>query len=262
MPREGRPANDDVQFQLERLILRGELAPGEHVKEQILADRLKVGRAPIREAARALEGAGLLRRIPNRGVFVREVGLSSATDVFDIRAELAGIVGREAVHNVNARTFDELTAMIAIMDNAAAELRVDDYAGLNLQFHERLYSLADNRRVAELDRALGREMLIYRRRGLASGGGLQQSNAEHRRILDALRRGRGDELAAVLRQHIMNGKRRFLLAMGSEPGADPAVPSQAIPTQATKPQATKAQRTKAEAAAPHRAAPADRKHSA
>jgi DNA-binding GntR family transcriptional regulator len=234
MPREGRRSNDTVQYELERLILSGELAPGEHVKEQMLADRLKVGRAPVREACRALEGAGLLRRVPNRGVFVRDVGLSSATDVFDIRAELAGIVGREAVHNASERVLDELKAMIATMDTAAAALLVDQYAALNLQFHERLYSLASNRRVAELDRALGREMLIYRRRGLASGGGLEHSNAEHRRIFEALRRGRGDELAAVLRQHILNGKHRFLRAMGSDPQAGAQAPDAAPRTKARR----------------------------
>lgn len=216
MAREERPSPDFVQFELERLILSGQLTPGDHLREQALAERLKVGRPAIREACRALEGAGLLRRIPNRGVFVRDVSLSSATDVFDIRAELACIVGREAVHNATAAALAELDAMIGEMEAAASATRVDDYAALNLRFHERLYSLASNRRVAELDRALGREMLIYRRRGLASGGGLEHSNAEHRRIMLALRQGRGEQLAAVLRQHIINGKLRFLRAFSAQ----------------------------------------------
>ncbi len=223
MKGERRRSNDEVQHELERMILTGELRPGEHVKEQMLADRLRLGRAPVREACRAVERAGLLRRVPNRGVFVRRVSLNSATDVFDIRAELSGIVAREAAQNVSPRAAAELEALIGQMDAAAAGDDADGYLELNLRFHELLYSLASNRRIGELDRTLGNELLLYRRRGLASGGGLQHSNQEHRRILDALLRDRPDELAQVLRQHILNGKRRFLLAIG--PDLDPAAPA-------------------------------------
>ena len=222
MDGERRRSGDKVQHELERLILSGELPPGTHATEQLLAERLGLGRTAVREACAALERAGLLRRVPNRGFFVRQVSLSSATDVFDIRAELSGIVAREAVHNVTAPTVEALQALIVRMDAAAAAAEAAGYLGLNVEFHERLYSLADNRRVAELDRRLGAEMLVYRHRGLASGGGLQHSNAEHRRILEALLRGRGEALAEVLYQHIINGKRRFLRAIGPELGPDRA----------------------------------------
>lgn len=103
MERSPSSLSERVQCELERLILRGILKPGEHLKEQALADRLSVSRSPIREACRALERAGLVETIPHRGVFVRDVNLQDATDVFDIRAELAGIVAREAVHNVSPK---------------------------------------------------------------------------------------------------------------------------------------------------------------
>lgn len=216
MDEKKRLSNDEVQHELERLVLTGELRPGEHVKEQMLADRMGIGRAPVREACRALERAGLLRRVANRGVFVRRVSLSGAADLFDIRAELSAIVAREAVQNVEQSAANDLQSLINSMDSAAAAADADHYLDLNLQFHERLYRLANNRRVLELDRALGKELLIYRRRGLASGGGLQHSNIEHRRLLEALLRSREDELTQALRQHILNGKRRFLQAIGSD----------------------------------------------
>lgn len=215
--------SERVQCELERLILRGILKPGEHLKEQALADRLGVSRSPIREACRALERAGLVETIPHRGVFVREVNLQDATDVFDIRAELAGIVAREAVHNVSpkwARVMGELTER---MDEAATRKDADAYLDLNLEFHATLYRLADNRRVAVLDRALGNELLVYRRRGLASGGGLEVSNREHRQMLALLVEGKAKELEDLLKQHITGGKHRFLIAIGAEGQERPAV---------------------------------------
>lgn len=207
--------NERVQCELERLILRGILKPGEHIKEQALADRLGVSRSPIREACRALERAGLVETIPHRGVFVREVDLQDATDVFDIRAELAGIVARQAVHNVSPKWARVLAGLIEQMDEAATRKDADAYLDLNLEFHATLYRLADNRRVAVLDRALGNELLVYRRRGLASGGGLEVSNRDHKRMLALLVEGNAEELERLIRQHILDGKHRFLIAIGA-----------------------------------------------
>jgi len=207
--------NERVQCELERLILRGILKPGEHIKEQALADRLGVSRSPVREACRALERAGLVETIPHRGVFVRQVDLHDATDVFDIRAELAGIVARQAVHNVSPKWARVLAELIERMDEAAARKDADAYLDLNLEFHATLYRLADNRRVALLDRALGNELLVYRRRGLASGGGLEVSNREHRQMLALLVDGKAEDLERLLKQHITGGKDRFLIAIGA-----------------------------------------------
>ena len=207
---------DRVQREIERLILGGVLTPGEHIKERDLATRLQVSRGPIREACRALERAGLVEILPKRGVFVRDVKLQDATDVFDIRAELAGIVAREAVHNVSPKIAAAMVRLIERLDEAAASGNADHYLSLNLEFHATLYSLADNKRVGQLDRAMGNEILVYRRRGLASGGGLEQSNIEHRQIVRALVEGRVEDLDRILKQHILAGKHRFLIAIGAE----------------------------------------------
>ena len=206
---------DYVQRELERLILRGVLKPGEHIKEQSLAAKLGVSRGPVREACRALQRAGLVDIIPHRGVFVRDVDLRDATDVFDIRAELCGIVAREAVHNVSPKWARVLAGLIERMDEAARRKDADSYLELNLEFHATLYGLADNRRIVALDRALGNELLVYRRRGLASGGGIEMSNREHRQILAALVDGDAEELERLLKLHISGGKLRFLIAIGA-----------------------------------------------
>jgi DNA-binding GntR family transcriptional regulator len=62
-----------VQGELERMILSGELRPGEKLTEMALAARLGVSRGPLREAFRMLDESGLVRTEKNRGVFVRDL---------------------------------------------------------------------------------------------------------------------------------------------------------------------------------------------
>jgi len=80
-----------VQHEIERMILSGELGPGEHLNEKAVADKLQVSRGPVREACRALAELGFVRLIPNRGVFITQLTKADAIEVYDLRAGLTGL---------------------------------------------------------------------------------------------------------------------------------------------------------------------------
>ena len=71
-----------VQREIERMILAGDLAAGAQLREAEVAAMLGVSRGPVREAFRALEESGLVRLEKNRGVFVRQIGVEEADDIF------------------------------------------------------------------------------------------------------------------------------------------------------------------------------------
>ena len=83
-----------AQHEIERMILEGEIKAGAKLTEAWLSERLGVSRGPIREAFRMLEEAGLVRQEKNRGVFVREIPLEEALEIFDLRAAMDELVGR------------------------------------------------------------------------------------------------------------------------------------------------------------------------
>ena len=53
-----------------------------------------MSRGPVREAFRALEGSGLVRLEKNRGVFVRQISVEEADEIYELRAVLDEFVGR------------------------------------------------------------------------------------------------------------------------------------------------------------------------
>jgi DNA-binding GntR family transcriptional regulator len=89
-----------VQQELERRIVQGELAPGDKLIEAALAESLGVSRGPVREAFRMLEEAGLVRQEKNRGVFVRDIPLAEALEIFDLRAMMDEAVGRQLAEHI------------------------------------------------------------------------------------------------------------------------------------------------------------------
>jgi len=77
-----------TQREIERMIVSGELAVGARLNGSDIADTLGVSRGPVREAIRALDEAGLVRVEKNRGVFVRQVTLEEADQIYEVRAAL------------------------------------------------------------------------------------------------------------------------------------------------------------------------------
>ena len=80
-------------------IIKGELKPGERIKEAKLAQALGVSRGPIREALHVLEKKRLVEMRPRRGARVTQMSASYATSLYDIIVELYGLAARKAAEN-------------------------------------------------------------------------------------------------------------------------------------------------------------------
>ena len=79
-----------VERELERQIISGEIASGSKLNETDIAEELGVSRGPVREALRALEQVGLVYNEKNRGVFVRQISIEEADQIYEVRAALDG----------------------------------------------------------------------------------------------------------------------------------------------------------------------------
>ena len=210
-----------VAEELERMIIRGELQAGDRINESALAQVFSISRGPIREACRSLEKSNLVRVVTNRGVFVREMSVAQAAEIYDVRAHIFGLAGRLAASRITLQDVAELLSMVADMQEAKD---IDSYYPLNVAFHTRLVELSGNSRVAELYYSLGKELHLFRRRGLVGGDAMVMSNHEHMRIVEALRDHNGDLSERTMADHILAGKARLLERVkgqgleASEPG--------------------------------------------
>src|SRR5437870_13573911 len=107
-----------VQQEIERAILQGEYAPGSKLIEATLAGKMGVSRGPVREAFRMLEEAGLVRTEKNRGVFVRDIPMDEAVEIFDLRAAMDELVGRQLAARITTRQMKEVRGLVDAMEKA------------------------------------------------------------------------------------------------------------------------------------------------
>lgn len=199
-----------VQQEIERSILAGELAPGDKLIEAALAERLGVSRGPVREAFRILEQAGLVRQEKNRGAFVRQLPLDEAMEIFDMRAMMDEMVGRRLAESITPAQLKTLRGMVERMERLVKDGLADDYALLNLEFHDTLVAFAGNRKLKSIYRKLINELSLFRRINLADPALLPVSASEHRGIVKAIASGDPDAAGRAMREHVVKSKERTL----------------------------------------------------
>lgn len=149
-----------VQRQIEDLILRGILRPGERLpSERELSDRLGVSRPSLREAISALQECGLLDSRPGAGVYVAEVLGSAFSEalvqlfsehdeaVFDyisFRRDMEGLAAERAARRASDTDLAVIDTIFRKMEAAHPKRNATDEARLDADFHMAIIEASHN----------------------------------------------------------------------------------------------------------------------
>lgn len=201
-----------LETEMERMIMAGEIAPGDRINENQLALRFGTSRGPIREALRALEAGGLVELRPNRGVFVRRLSLEEACDIYAVRAALFGLAGRLCAERLGRAEVANLKRQVTAMDKAAKAKDFDAYYPLNLRLHEFIVDHSGNATLASHYRDLVKMLHLFRARSLVQGGGLAISNSEHGAMVEAIAARDAERAHRAHFDHVMQARTRLLSA--------------------------------------------------
>jgi DNA-binding GntR family transcriptional regulator len=217
MPKiEAKSLVDAVTEQLEAAIIGGDLAPGERLREQVLAAEYGISRGPLREAIRRLEGRRLLERTANIGVSVVELSPGRLSELLNVREALEGMACRLAAERLSPVDIDELRAML---DDHAGNDEVISGEGYYQQsgdfdFHFRIAKASQNDYLISMISGDLYDLLrLYRYKSSTMTGRAKAALAEHHAILDALATGDPDQAEQAMRTHIRNARIHAQLAM-------------------------------------------------
>jgi DNA-binding GntR family transcriptional regulator len=198
MTAEGYVSKTDLVAALIReLVITGELAAGEQLRQRDLAQRFGVSQTPVREAMRRLESEGLVVCDTHRGFTVAAPELGPVEENFQIRAALESLGASLAARKIDtvglARLRDLNDQMRALPDHDPS------YAELNREFHFTVYEYARSPLLLSLMRLLWVS--------LHGGPRVTRTHAEsarqHDEILAALAGGDAAGASARTHQHIM-----------------------------------------------------------
>ncbi|MEV8466269.1 FadR/GntR family transcriptional regulator [Fluviibacterium sp. DFM31] len=216
--------SDQIYRQLAGDIEAGRLARGAKLpSETALAAEYGVSRPTVREALARLREEGMITSRRGSGAYVQEVSeritriapLASIQDLrmcFKFRIGLESEAARLAAQNHTDDDLRWLEAEIAAMDsaNAKGETGMEQ----DFRFHMAVARASQNRFfVAGLEQVrphIAQGMTINRTLSLmAETPRLVKVQDEHRRVLDAIRKGNGDAAADAMATHLGNALTRL-----------------------------------------------------
>ncbi|MCH6165028.1 GntR family transcriptional regulator [Pseudonocardia alaniniphila] len=117
-----RMTSSRVAAMIRDAIAKGELLPGEQVRQQEWAEKAQVSRPPIREALEVLTSEGLLDHSLNRGYFVARISLHEMRQLYLMRRLLENETAATAVWPSDAK----MAELSELVDRArAADARAD-----------------------------------------------------------------------------------------------------------------------------------------
>lgn len=175
------------------MIVTGNLRPGERTSINLLAERLELGRTPVKEAITRLETEGVLTVAGRSGTTLREVDVTLTKQLFALRRTLEDFAALEAVQNVSETDIKMLRGLLGeLARTSLGSTRSDpsaaDFVRANVAFHAAIVSIARN---PFLDRFYSQLQLQVQLIAYLSFRGRDQEIAEkrqkeHEDIVDAL----------------------------------------------------------------------------
>ncbi|PCH98858.1 MAG: GntR family transcriptional regulator [Rhodobacteraceae bacterium] len=198
--------SDNVTKQIEKLILRGILRPGERLpSERDLSEKMGVSRPSLREAIGTLETRGLLTTRKGSGIYVADV-LGSAFsepliqlfashdealyDYLAFRRDLEGLAAERAARMASDTDLKVISAIFHKMENAHTKRNPAEEAALDAEFHMAIIEASHNVFMLHMMRSMF-EMLragvFYNRQVMFKVRMTREALLEqHRNIHDAL----------------------------------------------------------------------------
>lgn len=182
-----KPAPQDVYRRLKEMILSFALYPGSRITENELSKHFGVSRTPVREALQRLAAEGYLTIRPKQGCFIREIDIDEINDYYEVRIALEMEVLELAGVNMSDGQLDTLAALWAPQQVPTNPIPVESMAARDEQFHRSLAVGAGNSVLARYLEDVNEHLHIVRRLDFTKPERIDQTYAEHHKILVLLR---------------------------------------------------------------------------
>jgi DNA-binding GntR family transcriptional regulator len=195
-----------VTTAIRQRILSGDLAPGEVLRQEALADELGVSRVPIREAITRLTGEGLLTKVPHKGAYVAELSIEEVQETFEIRLRLEPWLFSQAIPHITDAEIAKAEKLVSEMDHADSGV----WGQLNWRLHETLYLPARREITLQMLRGLHDRSDRYFRFQVVQVPIREQSHEEHMNLIDACRKRDAKLGAKLLEQHVKTAAQQII----------------------------------------------------
>lgn len=194
-------------------ILKGEYGIGERIKENQIAEELRVSRTPVREAIKQLETEGLVESIPNRGSFCLGFSKQDIEDIYAVRTAVEVLAVKWTVNKITEVEIKGLQEEYDLMEFYTKKKDGKRVMEINKRFHEIIYDASRSRFLIQILKSYQEYVQQTRKVTVYCDENLKAILDEHNEILQAIKERNENKAADKIFIHLLNSQIRAEVGM-------------------------------------------------
>jgi DNA-binding GntR family transcriptional regulator len=171
--------------------------------ERKLAQDFGISRTPVREAMAQLESEGFVRSVPRRGIYVVRKTKREVIEMITAWAALESMAARLITEKAGDADIASLRRMFSTFENGQVRAHLDEYSEINIEFHQAIIRMSQNRVLIDLAENLFTHMRMIRRKTIGEKDRADRSIRDHMNIIEALEARATDRAEELVRDHAL-----------------------------------------------------------
>ena len=199
MPKISRNVlSSKVYTAIKEMISNHRFQSGARLNVEKISKELEVSRTPVWEAVRRLQQEGLLENIPYRGVFMVEMTLERALELYQVREALEGLAARLAALNATEKVIEKMGETLESQMRVIENGDLLGYSRTDFDFHSLIHKMSHNSVLQEMLESLKAKMqpITMEVRPI-----LPKLYEDHLEIVEAMRSRDPEKSERILRRH-------------------------------------------------------------
>lgn len=189
-------------------LIRGDLKPGDRIREADITRSFKTSRTPVREAIKRLEIEGVLTRDAAGGLSVLKLDHTMVADLYVMREVLESTAAQLAAKNA---TPPKVLSLEKILDKHRESLDDPRKASVNNRiFHSTIHTIANNQYLIRAMNAMSGPVALLAPTSMHDETRAKQTVEEHEKIYEAIANGDPAAAGEAAKIHVQNSYRARL----------------------------------------------------
>ncbi len=196
--------SDLAYKKIREMIMTGQLNKDTRISLQGVANQLNISKSPVRDAFQRLQNDGLVKVFPNQGIFIQELSLNEAVEIYELRIALESYVLEQVFPLIREQ---DLFNLRQILDRQKEALENNDpytFMQYDTEQHTYFLELYSNQVFLETMSSLRTRVFHAGVRALMSGA-MQPTYQDHVSIINSLEKGDFEETMLHLKRHLKRG---------------------------------------------------------
>ena len=196
--------SDIAYKQIREMIMTGRLNKDTKISLQGVANQLNISKSPVRDAFQRLQNDGLVRVFPNQGIFIQELSLNEAVEIYELRIALESYVLEKVFSSITKQDILNLRNILEKQNEALKNNDPYTFMQYDTDQHTYFLNLYANQVFLQTMSSLRTRIYHAGVKALMSGA-MKPTYEDHLAIIDSLEKDDFEETMINLKRHLKRG---------------------------------------------------------